>query len=158
VTETPATHHAHIRPARVEDEQDWFTMWRDFTATGPEPCAPAAAAAVWRRVTDPSDPMKCLVAVGGEERAVGFVLYLTHAYSWSARPICYLLDLYVRPEARQQGLGRALIDALADIGRADGWLKIYWMAQPDNAAARALYDKVAARSPLVRYDLYLAPH
>jgi ribosomal protein S18 acetylase RimI-like enzyme len=158
VTGAQATRGANIRPARVDDEEDWFAMWRDFTAAGPEPCAPNAAAAVWRRVTDPSDPMKCLVAVGSADRAVGFVLYLTHAYSWSARPVCYLLDLYVRPEARQQGLGRALIDALADIGRADGWLKIYWMAQADNAAAKALYDRVAARSPLVRYDLYLAPH
>jgi ribosomal protein S18 acetylase RimI-like enzyme len=158
VTERQTTPRAHIRPARAEDEQDWIAMWRDFTKTGPEPCAPDAAAAVWRRVTDPSDPMKCVVAVGSEDRAVGFVLYLTHAYSWSTRLVCYLLDLYVRPEERRQGLGRALIDALADIGRADGWLKIYWMAQADNAAARALYDKVAARSPLVRYDLYLAPH
>ncbi len=102
--------------------------------------------------------MKCVVAADSEDRVVGFVLYVTHSYSWSTRPVCYLLDLYVRPESRQQGLGRALIDALAEIGRKEGWLKIYWMTQADNAMAQALYDKVAERSPLVRYDLYLAPH
>jgi ribosomal protein S18 acetylase RimI-like enzyme len=152
------THRTLIRPARAEDEQDWLALWRDFAATGPEPCAPDAAAAVWRRVTDPADPMKCIVAADSEDSVVGFVLYITHAYSWSTRLVCYLLDLYVRPESRQQGLGRALIDAVADIGRDEGWLKIYWMTQADNAAAQALYDKVGERSPLVRYDLYLAPH
>jgi ribosomal protein S18 acetylase RimI-like enzyme len=158
VTGDRTTQQARIRPAGAADAPDWFAMWRDFTANGPEPCAPDAADAAWRRVMDRSDPMKCLVALSGEDRVVGFVLYVTHAYSWSTRLVCYLLDLYVRPEERQQGLGRALIDALADIGREEGWLKIYWMTQADNAAARALYDKVAERSPLVRYDLYLAPH
>jgi ribosomal protein S18 acetylase RimI-like enzyme len=55
-------------------------------------------------------------------------------------------------------VGRRLIQALAERGRAAGWLKIYWMTQADNAAAQALYDKLAKRSPLVRYDLLLAPH
>jgi ribosomal protein S18 acetylase RimI-like enzyme len=158
MTGKPTTQRARIRPARAEHRQEWLAMWQDFITTGPEPCAPEAAAAAWRRVMDPADSMKCLIAVDGEGSAIGFVLYVTHAYSWSARPLCYLLDLYVRPEARHHGLGRALIDALADTGRDEGWLKIYWMTQADNARAQALYDKVAERSPLVRYDLYLAPH
>jgi ribosomal protein S18 acetylase RimI-like enzyme len=158
VTRDQTTQRTRIRPARADDEQDWLALWKDFSVNGPEPCAPGAAAAAWRRVTDPSDPMKCIVAADSEDGVVGFVLYVTHAYSWSTRLICYLLDLYVRPESRQQGLGRALIDAIAEIGRKEGWLKIYWMTQADNAVAHALYDKVAERSPLVRYDLYLAPH
>jgi ribosomal protein S18 acetylase RimI-like enzyme len=158
MTARPTEHHARIRPAHAEDGQDWIAMWRDFITTGPEPCAPDAADATWRRVMDPADPMKCMIAADGEGRAVGFALYVTHAYSWSTRPLCYLLDLYVRPEARHRGLGRALIESLAEVGREAGWLKIYWMTQADNAAAQSLYDKVAQRSPLVRYDLILAPH
>jgi ribosomal protein S18 acetylase RimI-like enzyme len=145
-----------IRPATAADEAAWRAMWDDFVQSGPEPCAPEAASSVWRGVTDPASPLDCLIAEE-QSSAIGFLLYVTHPYSWSARPVCYMLDLYVRPEHRGRGLGRQLIDTLAETGRQAGWLKIYWMTQSDNPA-RALYDRVAKRSKLVRYDLYLSPH
>ena len=147
-----------IRAAAANDEAPWLAMWRDFVLTGPEPCAPDAAAAAWRRVMDPASPMNCLMAVDAADAAIGFLLYVTHPYGWSSRDICYLQDLYVHPESRGRGCGRALIEALSQTGRQAGWLKIYWMTQEDNAAARRLYDAIARRSPLVRYDLQLAPH
>ena len=64
------------------------------------------------------------------------------------------LDLRVEPGE----LDLAVFGRLCDEGRRAGWLKIYWMTQEDNVAARKLYDAIAVRSPLVRYDLQLAPH
>lgn len=148
---------SNVRPAMPADEHAWLAMWRDFVRDGPEPCGPDAPALVWSRAMDPENPLKCLI-VDANGRAAGFLLYVTHPYSWSTRSVCYLLDVYVQPEARGRGYGRALIAALAAIGREAGWLKIYWMTQPDNSLAQALYDTLAPRSPLVRYDMYLAPH
>ncbi|MGF1609713.1 MAG: GNAT family N-acetyltransferase [Kiloniellales bacterium] len=150
---------AFVRPARSNDEAAWLAMWWDFVEHSgpPEPCSPDSPPAVWRWIMDPGHAMGCLIAES-DGQVVGFVLYLVHPYSWTLRPICYLLDIYVRPKHRGAGLGRALIDALAEQGRAEGWLKIYWMTQADNTRAQALYDKVAERSSLVRYDLYLASH
>ena len=147
-----------IRAAAARDEAHWLAMWRDFVLTGPEPCAPGAAEAAWRCILDPANPMECLMAADERDVAIGFLVYVTHPYGWSRRPLCYLQDLYVRPDARGRGCGRALIDALCDEGRRAGWLKIYWMTQQDNVAAHRLYDAIAVRSPLVRYDLQLAPH
>jgi ribosomal protein S18 acetylase RimI-like enzyme len=146
-----------VRAAAAGDEQDFLAMWQDFVRTGPEPCAPEAAAHVWRSVMDPGNPLQGLMAVD-DGRPVGFAVYLSHPYTWSPRPVCYLLDLYVRPEARGRGHGRALMDSLVEVGRREGWLRIHWMTQEDNTTARALYDKIARRAPLVRYDLYLAEH
>jgi hypothetical protein len=50
------------------------------------------------------------------------------------------------------------MEALAALGRREGWLKIYWMTQADNVTAQRLYDKLATRSPLVRYDMMLNEH
>lgn len=147
-----------IRRARPEDEEAWRRMWADFIKEGPEPCSADAPTSVWSGVHDPSSPLHLLLAVDDRDRPLGFLLYVTHPWSWSARAACYLLDLYVAPMARGRGYGRRLIEALADLGRAAGWLKIYWMTQADNVTAQRLYDKLARRSALVRYDLVLNEH
>ena len=144
-----------IRPAASKDRDRWLSMFASLVATGPEPCAPDAPALVWERVLDTGQDMNLLIAADPQDRAIGFALYLTHPYSWTRRSIAYLLDLYVEPEVRGKGLGTALMERLADIGREAGWLKIYWMTEADNERAHALYGRVARRSPLVRYDMHL---
>jgi GNAT superfamily N-acetyltransferase len=145
----------HIREAAPKDEQRWYAMFAALVATGPEPCAADAPGYVWDCVSAADHPMRLLIAADAGDDAVGFLLYLTHPYSWSRRPIAYLLDLYVERAKRGRGIGRALIERLAELGHEAGWLKIYWMTQADNDKAHALYGKLAHRSPLVRYDLPL---
>lgn len=144
-----------IRKPEAGDRERWLAMFAGLVATGPEPCAPGAPEFVWECVRDGDQSMELLLAAGPQDRAIGFALYLTHPYSWSRRPVAYLLDLYVEPEARGAGIGTALIERLAEIGRDSGWLRIYWMTQADNEKAHALYGKLAQRSTLVRYDLPL---
>ena len=144
-----------IRPAQASDRERWLSMFERHAALGPEPCAPEAPAYVWNCVLDQKEAMQLLIAADETDTAIGFLLYLSHPYSWSRRLITYLFDLYVEPDARGIGVGTSLMERLAEIGREAGWLKIYWMTQVDNDKARALYDKVAERSPLIRYDLYL---
>jgi GNAT superfamily N-acetyltransferase len=146
---------ATIRNPETRDRERWLAMFAGLVATGPEPCAADAPAVVWECVRDPGPSMKLLIAADPEDQAIGVALYLTHPYSWSRRPVAYLLDLYVEPEARGAGLGTALIERLAEIGRDAGWLKIYGMTQADNETAHALYGKLAERSALVRYDMHL---
>ena len=155
MTAQPA--NVRVRDAEVGDEAAWRSLWRDFVVGGPEPCAEGAADYVWRNVQDSGSPMRLLLAEAGNRAPAGFLLYVTHPYSWSPRLACYLLDLYVVPAARGRRIGQTLIEILAERGRQDGWYKIYWMTQSDNAPAQALYDRLAERSALVRYDLMLNP-
>lgn len=143
-----------VRPANAADEDHWRAMWEDFVALDTEKCPQSATDFIWRNALDTSHPMKLLMAVDGEER-LGFLLYTTHDFSRSIRPVAYLLDFFVIETARGRGIGKALIAHLADLGRANGWLKVYWMTQVDNADARRLYDKFGQTSPLVRYDMQL---
>lgn len=143
-----------IRNAIAADETRWRALWSDFVALDSEKCPEQATDFIWRNALDPDHPMTLLMADYAGE-AAGFLLYTTHDFSRSVRPVCYLLDFYTAPEVRGRGLGRALIAHLGETGRARGWLKVYWMTQVDNAEARRLYDKFGQTSPLIRYDMHL---
>ena len=155
-TRRRASRRASIRRAAPKDRQRWLALWRTFVRDGPEPCGPGAADQAWTGILDPSKAIDCLILADDRDQAVGFLVYVTHDYTWSTRPICYLLDIYIAPRWRGGGHGRALMAELIRIGRERGWLKIYWMTQESNYQARAVYDEIATRSPLVRYDLPLA--
>lgn len=151
---TKTVGNAVVRPATAADEAAWRRMWEAFVALDTEKCPQSATDFIWRNTLDAQHPMKLLVAEN-DGRLLGFLLYTTHDFSRSMRPVAYLLDFFVIEAARGRGIGKALITHLADLGRACGWLKVYWMTQVDNADARRLYDKFGQTSPLVRYDMHL---
>jgi len=68
---------------------------------------------------------------------------------------CYLEDLFVDPAARGNGVGRALIEDLASLARAQGWKRLYWNTEITNAAARKLYDSFTPDDGHIRYRLTL---
>ncbi|WP_245689238.1 GNAT family N-acetyltransferase [Roseospirillum parvum] len=96
-----------------------------------------------------------LVAEDSGGELVGLAHGVTHPGTWSLAPVCYLEDLYVDPEARLGGVGRALIDAVAARARALGCAGLYWQTDRDNAVAQVLYNKLARRTGWVRYEMDL---
>jgi len=63
-------------------------------------------------------------------------------------------DLYVIPESRGQGVGRALIEASAAVARERGANHLQWVTAPDNETAQRLYDSTGARrEPSIEYEL-----
>ena len=132
-------------------------MWRANCAHFGASLSAAENEELWRRITDPDNPVGALVCGGprAEDTLVGFAHYVLHPHTFSNRLVCYLEDLWVEPSARGAGVGRKLIDALVARGRDRDWRRIYWHAEADNAAARVLYDRVAQLTDYVRYDIAL---
>jgi ribosomal protein S18 acetylase RimI-like enzyme len=145
----------HIRPARAADEADFIEMSEALLAETDERHEPGAVASAWQRSLDPANPLKCRIAADESGRPIGFMLYVTHGFSWTKQPVCYFLDLYVQPSARKLGIGRALIAHLTETGRREGWARIYWMAREENTGARRLYEQIGRRSSLIRYEMDL---
>jgi len=77
-------------------------------------------------------------------RVVGYALYFAAYDTDDAARGFYLQDLYVRPEARRRGVGRALMAALARACAADGGSYLFWNALARNRAARAFYRRIGA--------------
>lgn len=83
---------------------------------------------------------------------VGIVHFLTHART-TAADACYLEDLFTSPAARGQGVGRALIAAVASWAAEHGCSNVYWQTHETNATARRLYDSVASYGGFIVYTI-----
>jgi GNAT superfamily N-acetyltransferase len=142
-----------IRPTAAGDKDSWFRLWQGYLEFYEATLDPRISDATWRRLLDPNEPIHGLVACDATGVVVGFVNYVLHANTWTDRPVCYLEDLFVDSSARGQGAGRALIEALVDLAKTQGWYRIYWQTKASNATARALYDKVTPVTDWVRYDV-----
>ena len=141
-----------IRPLAPRDRNQWDEMWAGYLLFYETTLAPDITEDSWARLMKGE-----LIGLVAERDGVllGFAHALTHPGTWDPRPLCYLEDLFVRDEARGHGIGRALIEALADMGRAQGWKRLYWQTDRANETGQKLYDKLAARTNWLRYDLDL---
>lgn len=74
-----------------------------------------------------------------------------HRSMIAIEPVCYLQDLFTVPQTRGQGVGRALIDAVAKEAKAAKASRLYWHTHQTNTVARALYDKLAEKTGFIVY-------
>ncbi len=138
-----------------EDRQDWLALWEAYLVFYKASLPVETGHHAWQRIIDPQGDILGFKAVDDEGKMVGMVTYLYHAQTWSPAPKCYLHDLYTLPEARGQGVGRALIEAVYDAAREQGAEQVYWLTQEFNYQGRILYDKVAQHTPFIKYAHYL---
>jgi GNAT superfamily N-acetyltransferase len=111
--------------------------------------------AFFRRFLDPSEDGLLLGARAGG-RFLGYACLYWHFSSTQAVEAVLMNDLYVEPEARGRGVGRALIEASAAVARKRGAAHLQWMTAPDNHTAQRLYDSTGAeRSEWIEYELGL---
>ncbi len=59
-----------------------------------------------------------------DNRPLGMALFFPHYSTWTGTPALYLEDLFVVPEARDAGVGFALMQSLAQIATARGWKRL----------------------------------
>lgn len=84
---------------------------------------------------------------------VGMALYFFNFSTFRGRPGLYLEDLFVRPEHRGLGVGRALLEHLATIAVARGCARMEWSVLDWNESAIAFYRSLGAR-PMDDWTVY----
>jgi len=80
-----------------------------------------------------------------EGRPIGFALYFFTYSTFLARPTLYLEDLFVLPEERGGGAGKALLKALARIAVRRGCGRLEWAVLDWNRPAIGFYKRLGAR-------------
>lgn len=86
-------------------------------------------------------------------KPVGFAVFFHNFSTWLGRPGLYLEDLFVRPESRGHGYGRALLVHLAKIARARECGRMEWAVLDWNEPAIQFYRKLGA-TPMHEWTVF----
>jgi GNAT superfamily N-acetyltransferase len=140
-----------VRDLRAEDEASWRRLWRGYLDFYETALPEQVYATTFDRLIDPAiRDYFGVLAVEGEE-PIGLAHYIYHRHGWQIEDVCYLQDLYVAPEARGSGAGRALIESVYAAADAAARPSVYWLTQEFNATARRLYDQLGSVTPFIKY-------
>jgi GNAT superfamily N-acetyltransferase len=143
-----------IRDASAGDQTDFLRLWQGFTEGYNLTLPPGVTDHTWARLMDPACAMKARLACV-DSVPQGFAIHQHHPSTWVMGDDGYLEDLFVAPETRGRGLGAALIEDLIAIGRREGWRRLYWLTEVENATARRLYDRYCQNDGHIRYRMAL---
>ena len=134
-----------IRPARVKDVPVILQLIRDLAAYER---APDEVTATEEQLVDvlfgERPAAEVLLAFEGKS-PVGFAVYFYNFSTWLGRPGLYLEDLFVKPEKRGKGYGRALLVELAKIARDRGCGRMEWAVLNWNEPAIKFYRTLGAK-------------
>ncbi|MCU0986063.1 MAG: GNAT family N-acetyltransferase [Acetobacteraceae bacterium] len=135
-----------VRAARNEEAGTVASLVNAINSLdGGRPEVPMTAEAVRRDLLGPAPLATLLVGtVNGALRgfATGNLIYDAER----GAPAMFLLDLYVAPESRRHGLGRALMAGLAAEGQRCGARCLWWGVDEGDDEARMFYDAIGARA------------
>jgi GNAT superfamily N-acetyltransferase len=139
-----------VRAVTADDHAEWLRLFRDYIAFYEEDVPEDVIATTWRRLLAQEDNMIALIAIANG-RALGIANLVFHRSTWARDWYCYLEDLFVAPDARGKGIGRALIEAVYAEADRRGASRTYWATPAKNATARTLYDRLGSLTEFVQY-------
>jgi GNAT superfamily N-acetyltransferase len=146
-----------IRPLERSDWEAWLPLWHGYLDFYRSTLSEATTEATFSRLCTESEAMFGFLALDETGAGRGLVHCVLHASTWSRRPSCYLEDLFVGPDARGSGLGRALIERARRSADDRGAHHLYWHTQQYNGRARSLYDQVARPTSFMVYETDVTP-
>ncbi len=135
-----------IRPARPADAaliHRFIGELADYERLAHE--ATATVADIDAALFGPAPRVFCDIAEA-DGAPVGFALWFYNFSTFLGRSGIYLEDLYVRPEARGRGAGKALLANLAQRCVVEGLGRLEWAVLDWNAPSIAFYDRLGAQA------------
>ena len=133
-----------IRPATPADASLMLRFIRGLAEYEREPNAVVATEAdLIRDGFGPHPKYRCLIAEWDGVPA-GFAFFHYNYSTWRGQPGLYLEDLFVLPEMRGKGIGKALLQKLAAIALEENLYGLRWMVLEWNEPALKFYETLGA--------------
>jgi len=133
-----------VRDATITDIAIILQLIRDLATYELAPNDVFATEEGLREVLFGAEPAARVVIAFENAAPVGFAVYFFNFSTWLGRPGLYLEDLFVKPEMRGRGYGRALLVHLAKIARDHNCGRMEWAVLTWNDPAIQFYKKLGA--------------
>ncbi|MGH8888236.1 MAG: GNAT family N-acetyltransferase [Acidothermaceae bacterium] len=137
-----------IRPARPDDVATIVELIKELATYEREPDAVQATAVDLQAALFGEQPaVFALIAEhdeGSTPQIAGFALWFLNFSTWVGKHGIYLEDLYVKPEFRNYGYGKALLTELASIAHERGYGRLEWSVLDWNEPAHGFYRSLGA--------------
>ena len=130
--------------------EQWLPLWQDYLQFYKSEMSIEQIILSWKRITNPEQTDMFGFALIHHGKVVGFVHLISHMSMWTEKPYCYLQDLYVNEQFRNQGFARKLIEHSYAIC-SEKFDRVYWLTQKSNITAQYLYDQVANQTGFIQY-------
>jgi len=134
-----------IRAATEADVQLVFDLILELAAYEKLDDKVAGDAEVLRRSLFEEKAAEALLIETADGEAVGYAIFFTTFSTFECRSGIWLEDVYVRPEHRRGGIGRAVMEHLAQLTQERGHVRLEWVALDWNEPALNFYEGLGAR-------------
>ena len=142
----------NIRELKETDKDRWLELWAGYLEFYKSNLSPEQTEFTWKRLINNEQKMYGFVAEN-ESGVIGFTHCLFRPSTWTETDYCYLEDLFVDPNIRGKGVGRALMNRVVELAKEKNSKRVYWTTQEFNKTARVLYDSITSVSEFVQYRL-----
>ncbi|HEY7000918.1 MAG TPA: GNAT family N-acetyltransferase [Candidatus Udaeobacter sp.] len=142
-----------IRQAHVKDVPIILELIRDLATYERAPNEVTATEEQLVDVLFGERPAAEVLLAFERQSPVGFAVYFYNFSTWLGRPGLYLEDLFVKPEKRGKGYGRALLIKLAKIARERGCGRMEWAVLDWNEPAIKFYRALGA-TPMHEWTVF----
>ncbi|CAF9913432.1 MAG: hypothetical protein GOMPHAMPRED_007911 [Gomphillus americanus] len=129
-----------VTTVKESEYDEWAEIWRQYLEFYETTLPQDQYKNTWSRIHKPDGDIRALVARDDQGKIIGLSHYLFLSSPWSAAPLCLLNDLFVNPNIRGKGIGRALIVATGEKAEERGCRRMQWTTKHDNYTAQKLYD------------------
>jgi GNAT superfamily N-acetyltransferase len=132
-----------IRPATEADVEPLFGLILELAEYEKLADVVTGDAEVLRRSLFEQRAAEALIVESGAG-AIGYAIFFTTFSTFECRSGIWLEDVYLRPEHRRGGIGRAVMEHLAALALERGHVRLEWCALDWNEPALGFYDRLGA--------------